>query len=210
MTRRDTALNWSTVAFTVGALPSFFFLPHTQPRQCQATTFLNSFCLTEKSATIKNQFSNDIAWLYRQFTLWDWSIWRCFCRISCLCDFWSCSSGLKIIFERWQDTMAGQRNYCLIKSHFWPVKILGKKLTYPCLIFYLWTWFYFYKEDIYRWGFRCFFKIESARMTDCHDWQVKFLASEATILARHYPLNSCYRYFKPWFLWLLFNDTLFF
>ena len=61
MTRRDTALNWSTVAFTVGALPSFFFLPHTQPRQCQATTFLNSFCLTEKSATIKNQFSNDIA-----------------------------------------------------------------------------------------------------------------------------------------------------
>lgn len=60
MTRRDTALNWSTVAFTVGALPSFFFLPHTQPRQCQATTFLNSFCLTEKSATIKNQFCNDI------------------------------------------------------------------------------------------------------------------------------------------------------
>ena len=53
MTRRDTALNWSTVAFTVGALPSFFFLPHTQPRQCQATTFLNSFCLTESSATIK-------------------------------------------------------------------------------------------------------------------------------------------------------------
>ena len=47
-------------------------------------------------------------------------------------------------------------------------------------------------------------------MTDCHDWQVKFLASEATILARHYPLNSCYRYFKPWFLWLLFNDALFF
>ena len=42
----------------------------------------------------------------------------------------------------------------------------------------------------------------------CHDWRVKFLAKEAAILARHYPLNS--RYFKPWFLWLLFNDALFF
>lgn len=44
MTRRDTALNWSTVAFTVAALPSFLFFPQTQPRQCHAITFLNSFC----------------------------------------------------------------------------------------------------------------------------------------------------------------------
>lgn len=43
MTRRDTALNWSTVALTVSALPSFLFLPHTHPRQCQAITLLNSF-----------------------------------------------------------------------------------------------------------------------------------------------------------------------
>ena len=49
---------------------------------------------------------------------------------------------------------------------------------------------------------------ENAYMTNCHDWRVKFLAKEAAILARHYPLNS--RYFKPWFLWLLFNDALFF
>ena len=111
MTRRDTALNWSTVAFTVGALPSFFFLPHTQPRQCQATTFLNSFCLTEKSATIKNQFCNDIAWLYRQFTLWDWSIWRCFCRMSCLCNFWGCPSGSKKFLN-------GDRTQCSVKEIF--------------------------------------------------------------------------------------------
>ena len=208
MTRRDTALNWSTVAFTVGALPSFFFLPHTQPRQCQATTFLNSFCLTESSATIKISSAMILHNCYRQFTLWDWSIWRCFCRISCLCDFWGCSSGLKIIFGRWVDMMLSQRNFCSIKSRFWPVKILGKKLTYPCVIFYLWTWFYFYKDAIYRWGFSCFFKIKSACMTNCHDWQVKFLASEAAILAGHCPLNSCY--FKPWFLWLLFNNAYFF
>ena len=49
---------------------------------------------------------------------------------------------------------------------------------------------------------------ENAYMTNCHDWRVKFLAKEAAILARHYPLNS--RYFKPWFLWPLFNDALFF
>ena len=49
---------------------------------------------------------------------------------------------------------------------------------------------------------------ENAYMTNCHDWRVKFLAKEAAILARHYPLNS--HYFKPWFLWLLFNDALFF
>ena len=43
MTRRDTALNWSTVALTVSALPSFLFLPQMHPRQCQAITLLNSF-----------------------------------------------------------------------------------------------------------------------------------------------------------------------
>lgn len=43
MTRSETALNWSTVAFTVEALPSFLFLPQIQPRQCQAITFLKSF-----------------------------------------------------------------------------------------------------------------------------------------------------------------------
>ena len=59
------------------------------------------------------------------------------------------------------------------------------------------------REDNRR-GFHCFFKIESARMTDCHDWQVKFLASKAVILAGHSPLTSCY--FEPWFLQLLFND----
>ena len=49
---------------------------------------------------------------------------------------------------------------------------------------------------------------ENACMTNCHDWRVKFLAKEAAIMARHCPLNS--RYFKPSFLWLLFNDALFF
>ena len=48
---------------------------------------------------------------------------------------------------------------------------------------------------------------ENACITNCHDWRVKFLASEAAILAGHCPLNS--RYFKPWFLWLLFNDAFF-
>ena len=93
---------------------------------------------------------------------------KMFCRISCLCDFWGCSSGLKIIFKRWQDTMPSQRNFCSINSRFWPVKILAKKLTYPCVIFYWWTWFYFYKEEIYRWGFRCFFKI----ILRMHAWPI--------------------------------------
>ena len=50
--------------------------------------------------------------------------------------YWSTAAGLKIIFGRWPHTMTVQRNFCLVKSRFWPVKILGKKLTNPCAIFY--------------------------------------------------------------------------
>lgn len=42
MTRSETALNWPTVASTVGDVLFFLFLDQTEPKQCQTVTFLNS------------------------------------------------------------------------------------------------------------------------------------------------------------------------
>ena len=56
------------------------------------------------------------------------------------------------------------KKVCSVKSQFWLVKISGKKLTYPCVIFNSWTWLYCIVRDkskIYRWGFGCLFKTEN-------------------------------------------------
>ena len=60
--------------------------------------------------------------------------------------------GLKIFFGRWPDTKTSQRNFCLVKSCFWPVKKLREKQTHPYVFFYYWNrmWLYFYKGIIYK------------------------------------------------------------
>ena len=40
--------------------------------------------------------------------------------------YWSTAAGLKIIFGWWPHTMTVQRNFCLVKSRFWPVKYWEK------------------------------------------------------------------------------------
>ena len=98
----------------------------------------------------------------------------------------------------WPDILPGQRNFSLVKSRFWLVKILGKKLTYPFVIFTLWTQLCFFKETkfkIYGRGFGCFFMNESACMTSECGWRLKFLARQVAVLARYCPLMG--GYFEP-------------
>ena len=89
-------------------------------------------------------------------------------------------AGLLPASRWWPDILPGQRNFSLVKSHFWLVKIVEKKLTYPFEIFTLWTQLCFFKETkfkIYGWGFGCFFMNESACMTSQYvRWWLKFLA----------------------------------
>ena len=79
-------------------------------------------------------------------------------------------AGLLPASRWWPDILPGQRNFSLVKSRFWLVKILGKKLTYPFVIFTLWTQLCFFKETkfkIYGRGFGCFFMNERV-----HAWPV--------------------------------------
>ena len=34
---------------------------------------------------------------------------------------------LKIILRQWVVTMTSQSNFCLVKFHFWPIKIMEKR-----------------------------------------------------------------------------------
>ena len=107
-------------------------------------------------------------------------------------------AGLLPASRWWPDILPGQRNFSLVKSCFWLVKILGKKLTYRFVIFTLWTQLCFFKETkfkIYRRGFGCFFMNESACMTSQCGWRLKFLARQVTVLARYCPLTG--GYFEP-------------
>ena len=69
-------------------------------------------------------------------------------------------AGLLRASRWWPDILPGQRNFSLVKSHFWLVKIVENKLTYPFESFTLWTQLCFFKETkfkIYGCGFGCFF-----------------------------------------------------
>ena len=101
-----------------------------------------------------------------------------------LCIGWVYKLGLKIIFGRWPDMITEQRNFCSVKSLFQngqnTRETMGKKWTNPCVIFYYWTWLYFYKETkskIYRWVFGC------VCVTGRHDRRVELLAGQDAILA---------------------------
>ena len=109
-------------------------------------------------------------------------------------------AGLLPASRWWPDILRGQRNFSLAKSRFWLVKILGKKLTYPFVIFTLWTQLCFFskKQNLRFTGedLAVFFLNESAYVTSQHvQWWLKFLARQVAILARYCPLTGCY--FEP-------------
>ena len=60
---------------------------------------------------------------------------------------------------------ARSKKFLLNQISFLASQNIGKKVN---LIFYLWTWFYSYKEKIHRWGFCCFFKI----ILRMHTWPI--------------------------------------
>lgn len=80
--------------------------------------------------------------------------------------------GLKIIFGWRQDITTSHGKFCLVKSHFWPVKNIGKKVNWSLCNFLFMDVIIDTKSKIYRWGISYLFKNES--VCDRSTW----LASE--------------------------------
>ena len=106
-------------------------------------------------------------------------------------------AGLLPASRWWPDILPGQRNFSLVKSRFWLVKILEKKVNLSfCNFYFVNTIVFFSKKQNIRFtgeDLAVFFVNESACVTSQHvQWWLKFLARQVAILARYCPLTGCY------------------
>ena len=91
------------------------------------------------------------------------------------------TSGLKIIFGWRQGIMTSHGNFCLVKSPFWPVKNIGKKVNWSLCNFLFMNVIIDTKSKIYRWGISNLFKNES--ICDWSTWPASEVLGRSSCLS---------------------------